>query len=317
VHSLPSPPRSARPTAVRPRHSRRRRLRLVPVVTVCGVAAGVALSVPVLQPVTDSFADTAVGLDSSSQWDHWGTSARHQRSSVVQWDVDGAPAATATPSAATPPPSTTTEAPGAQPAPPTAAAPETTTDEQETATASSSSSQNPAPQASTNASTSASTSASTGRSTGGSTGGSSKTSTSASSGASAPPVAAAAPADPSAEGQVLALVNQQRAAAGCGAVSADPDLAALARAFSADMRDRHFFSHTDPDGLSPFDRGDRAGVTVLAENIAYGQPDPAAVMTAWMNSPGHRANILNCSYTKLGVGVADGTGGPWWTQDFA
>jgi uncharacterized protein YkwD len=41
------------------------------------------------------------------------------------------------------------------------------------------------------------------------------------------------------------------------------------------------------------------------------------VMTAWMNSPGHRANILNCSYTKLGVGVADGTGGPWWTQDFA
>src|SRR3954452_24961833 len=161
VHSLPSPPRSARPTAVRPRHSRRRRLRLVPVVTVCGVAAGVALSVPALQPVTDSFADTAVGLDSSSQWDHWGTSPRHQRSSVVQWDVDGAPAATATPSAATPPPSTTTEAPGAapapppptpppaapgpQPAPPAAAAPETPTDEQETATASSS--QDPAPQA--------------------------------------------------------------------------------------------------------------------------------------------------------------------------
>src|SRR3954454_18635507 len=170
VHSLPSPPRSARPTAVRPRHSRRRRLRLVPVVTVCGVAAGVALSVPVLQPVTDSFADTAVGLDSSSQWDHWGTSPRHQRSSVGQWDVDGAPAATATPSAATPPRSTTTDAPGGQPAPPTAAAPETTTDEQETATASSSSSsQDPAPQASTNASTNASTSASTG--------GSSKTST--------------------------------------------------------------------------------------------------------------------------------------------
>src|SRR3954454_335381 len=168
VHSLPSPPRSARPPAARPRHSRRRRLRLVPVVTVCGVAAGVALSVPVLQPVTDSFADTAVGLDPSSQWDHWGTSARHQRSSVVQWDVDGAPAATATPSAATPPPSTTTEAPGAQPAPPAAAAPETTTDEQETATASSSSSQDPAPQA-TNASTSTSTSASTGGSTSGST----------------------------------------------------------------------------------------------------------------------------------------------------
>jgi uncharacterized protein YkwD len=134
-------------------------------------------------------------------------------------------------------------------------------------------------------------------------------------------VAAAAPAtgvaDTSAEGQVLALVNQQRAAAGCRALSADSGLASLARAFSADMRDRKFFSHTDPDGLDPFERGQRAGVTVLGENIAYGQPDPASVMTAWMNSPGHRANILNCSYTRLGVGVAYGPGGPWWTQDFA
>jgi uncharacterized protein YkwD len=134
------------------------------------------------------------------------------------------------------------------------------------------------------------------------------------------PSAAAAPTpagDAAAEAQVLALVNQQRAAAGCGNLVADAGLSALARAFSADMRDRHFFSHTDPDGLSPFDRGDRAGVTVLAENIAYGQPDPASVMTAWMNSPGHRANILNCAYSRIGVGVADGSGGPWWTQDFA
>jgi uncharacterized protein YkwD len=53
-----------------------------------------------------------------------------------------------------------------------------------------------------------------------------------------------------------------------------------------------------------------------AENIAEGQQTPAAVMTAWMNSAGHRANILDCSLTTLGVGVATGSGGPWWTQDF-
>lgn len=116
---------------------------------------------------------------------------------------------------------------------------------------------------------------------------------------------------------MLALVNQERAAAGCGALVADDGLAGVARAFSADMRDRNFFSHTDPDGRTPSDRGDRAGVTVLAENIAYGQPDPAAVMTAWMSSEGHRANILDCAYSRIGVGVAYGPGGPWWTQDFA
>jgi uncharacterized protein YkwD len=131
------------------------------------------------------------------------------------------------------------------------------------------------------------------------------------------PVAAAESADPSAEGQVLALVNAQRAAAGCGALTADPGLAALARAHSADMRDRHFFDHVNPDGLDPFQRAAKAGIVAHAENIAYGQPDPAAVMDAWMNSPGHRANILDCDLTRLGVGVAEGAGGPWWTQDFA
>jgi uncharacterized protein YkwD len=135
--------------------------------------------------------------------------------------------------------------------------------------------------------------------------------------AAAPAPAAAAPADPSGEEQVLALVNEQRAAVGCEALTADPALATLARAHSADMRDRDFFDHVNPDGLDPFQRGSRAGVVVHAENIAYGQPDPAAVMDAWMKSPGHRANILDCDLTRLGVGVAEGPGGPWWTQDFA
>jgi uncharacterized protein YkwD len=130
--------------------------------------------------------------------------------------------------------------------------------------------------------------------------------------------AAAVPAtaDP-AEAQVLALVNQERAKAGCGALAWDAPLARMARAFSADMRDRHFFDHTDPAGRSPWDRAAALGITnARAENIAMGQADAAAVMTSWMNSPGHRTNILNCSLKTLGVGVARGSGGPWWTQDF-
>jgi uncharacterized protein YkwD len=116
---------------------------------------------------------------------------------------------------------------------------------------------------------------------------------------------------------VLALVNTERAAAGCGALVADAGLAGVARAHSEDMRDRGFFSHDNPDGLDPFQRAERAGLSAQAENIAVGQRDAAAVMADWMSSPGHRANILDCGLTRLGVGVATGSGGPWWTQLFA
>ncbi|WP_448617541.1 CAP domain-containing protein [Geodermatophilus sp. URMC 65] len=133
----------------------------------------------------------------------------------------------------------------------------------------------------------------------------------------APVAQAAVPADPTAEAAVLALVNEARVDAGCGALTADPALAAVARAHSADMRDRDYFSHTSPEGLSPFDRAERAGIDYSrAENIAFGQADATAVMEAWLGSPGHRANILDCELTKLGVGVAEGPGGPWWTQLF-
>jgi uncharacterized protein YkwD len=131
------------------------------------------------------------------------------------------------------------------------------------------------------------------------------------------PAPAAVPADLGAEDLVLALVNAERAAAGCGALSGDAALASVARAHSADMRDRGFFDHVNLDGLDPFDRAAQAGLSARAENIAYGQPDAAAVMDAWMNSPGHRANILDCGLTRLGIGMADGSGGPWWTQLFA
>ncbi|GAA2817943.1 CAP domain-containing protein [Streptomyces showdoensis] len=120
-----------------------------------------------------------------------------------------------------------------------------------------------------------------------------------------------------AEAEVVRLVNVERAKVGCVAIRSDADLAALAGAFSADMAARNFFDHTDPDGLTPWARATRAGVSGLgAENIARGQVDAAAVMKSWMASDGHRANILNCDYKTLGVGVHFADGGPWWTQDF-
>lgn len=132
-----------------------------------------------------------------------------------------------------------------------------------------------------------------------------------------PPPPAAVPAVSDRAGQVLALVNRERAAVGCRPLAADPRLAAVAGAHSADMRDRGFFDHVNLAGLSPFDRAEAAGVSARAENIARGQGDAAAVMASWMGSPGHRSNILDCGLTRLGVGVADGGGGPWWTQLFA
>jgi uncharacterized protein YkwD len=134
------------------------------------------------------------------------------------------------------------------------------------------------------------------------------------------PVPAAAPVASAADGpeaEVLALVNAERAAAGCAAVTADDELAAMARAHSEDRRDRGFFGDVESDGQDPVDPAERAGLVPRAENIAAGQQDAAEVMAAWMDSPGHRANILDCDLTLLGTGVATGTGGPWWTQLFA
>ncbi|WP_425246832.1 CAP domain-containing protein [Streptomyces sp. NEAU-NA10] len=146
--------------------------------------------------------------------------------------------------------------------------------------------------------------------------------------AKTPPRAAAkapekpsAPTEVSVEAQaaaeVLALVNEERSKVGCSPLAANSALADLAEKFSEDMAARGFFDHTDPDGASPWDRAKKAGISDLGgENIARGQTDAASVMEAWMNSPGHRANILNCDFKTLGVGVHFGSGGPWWTQDF-
>ncbi len=134
----------------------------------------------------------------------------------------------------------------------------------------------------------------------------------------APAASAQTPSGESAaEAAVLTLVNAERAVVGCRPVTADSGLAALAGRFSADMAERDFFAHTDPDGATPWDRAEKAGIAGLGgENIARGQADARAVMAAWMSSPGHRANILNCDYKTMGVGAHFAPGGPWWTQDF-
>ncbi|MGW6473542.1 sigma-70 family RNA polymerase sigma factor [Streptomyces nigra] len=119
-------------------------------------------------------------------------------------------------------------------------------------------------------------------------------------------------------GQVVALVNKERAAAGCGPLAEDSLLDKSAQTHSADMAARDFFDHTNPDGADPGQRITAAGYrwSTYGENIAMGQQTPEAVMESWMNSPGHRANILNCSFKDIGVGVHEGPGGPWWTQNF-
>jgi uncharacterized protein YkwD len=115
------------------------------------------------------------------------------------------------------------------------------------------------------------------------------------------------------------LVNSRRADAGCGPLTANATLTSVARAHSADMAARGFFSHTNPDGLDPFERMRAAGYNgrIMGENIAAGFTTADAVMNAWMNSSGHRANILNCAFQEIGVGKATGGSfGTYWTQDF-
>lgn len=120
------------------------------------------------------------------------------------------------------------------------------------------------------------------------------------------------------EAQVLSLVNRERTAAGCPAIHVDARLATAARLHSQDMADQDYFDHTSLDGRLPFDRIAAAGYPDgSAENIAAGQADAEAVMDSWMNSAGHRANILDCGNRAIGVGVGrGGSYGIYWTQTF-
>jgi len=121
------------------------------------------------------------------------------------------------------------------------------------------------------------------------------------------------------EQQVLELVNEQRANYGLAPLSYSKELEAVAYAHSKDMAQNNYFNHTNLSGQSPFDRIHAAGISYrsAAENIAAGQKTPQEVVSAWMNSAGHRANILNSSVTKMGVGIySGGSYGIYWTQLF-
>lgn len=119
--------------------------------------------------------------------------------------------------------------------------------------------------------------------------------------------------------EVVAIVNQERAKQGLAPLKDNWQLARVARYKSEDMRDKNYFSHTSPTYGSPFDMMKNFGIGYMAagENIAMGQQTPASVMNSWMNSPGHRANILSKNFTEIGVGVAKSKSGTiYWTQQF-
>ena len=119
--------------------------------------------------------------------------------------------------------------------------------------------------------------------------------------------------------EVLELVNKERAAAGLKALTLDASLSKVAENHSLDMAKNNYFSHTNLKGQSPFDRLKNAGISysTAGENIAMGQKTPQSVVSGWMNSSGHRANILNSNFGKMGLGTApNNSGGYYWTQIF-
>jgi uncharacterized protein YkwD len=125
------------------------------------------------------------------------------------------------------------------------------------------------------------------------------------------PDGSGAEADGAPEGQLREyeqLANAHRARVGCGPLRWDNRTGSVAQAHADHMVRRDYFSHTNPEGQSPFDRLRAAGVTytAAAENIAYGYPTAAAVLQGWLNSDGHRRNLENCEYTHHGVGLNSG-----------
>ena len=124
--------------------------------------------------------------------------------------------------------------------------------------------------------------------------------------------------DMSVANQILSIVNKERAANGLPALTLDTQLCTAAQAKAEDMKAKNYFSHTSPTYGSPFEMMKKFGISYRAagENIAKGQKTPQAVMSAWMNSDGHRKNILGKSYTQLGVGYVYNNGSPYWVQLF-
>lgn len=119
------------------------------------------------------------------------------------------------------------------------------------------------------------------------------------------------------ESEVVRLVNVERAKHGLAPVKENWELSRVARYKSTDMKTKGYFDHYSPTYGSPFDMMKKFGFKfyTAGENIAMGQRTPQEVMTAWMNSPGHRANILKADFKEIGVGLAR-DGSMYWTQMF-
>ena len=125
--------------------------------------------------------------------------------------------------------------------------------------------------------------------------------------------------DSSKAGQVVSLVNKERTSRGLVALKGDSALNKVAQLKAEDMAENGYFSHTSPTYGSAFDmlKAHNIKYKTAGENIAYGQKTAQTVMNGWMNSSGHRANILKSSYTKLGVGYAVSKNGtPYWVEIF-
>ena len=118
------------------------------------------------------------------------------------------------------------------------------------------------------------------------------------------------------EQRVVELTNAERAKQGLPALKIDTELSKVARVKSEDMQKNNYFDHNSPTYGSPFDMMKKFGIsyTSAGENIAQGQRTPEEVVQAWMNSAGHRANILNNGFTHIGVGYVES--GNYWTQQF-
>lgn len=119
--------------------------------------------------------------------------------------------------------------------------------------------------------------------------------------------------------EVVRLVNVERAKLGLAQLSLNAKLSNVATLKSQDMINKNYFSHTSPTYGSPFEMMKKFNISykTAGENIAKGQKTPAQVVNAWMNSQGHRENILNKNYTEIGIGVAkDAKGTLYWTQMF-
>lgn len=118
--------------------------------------------------------------------------------------------------------------------------------------------------------------------------------------------------------QVVALANTEREKAGCAPLRSEGRLGESAQAHADDMADRDYYDHNTPEGKDAGDRITAAGYpwSSWAENIHRGPKTPARAMEDWMNSGGHRRNILNCSFKDIGVGVTLTANGPWWVQNF-